>query len=465
MFLQDKLSSTDSPHLRTKIPYSPFLGRTPPVLSPRQNGPIDFPIQRAQGEQLEPTSLIPMSVAASLASLRLSKAEFVCLVASLMALNAFAIDIMLPAMSTIASDFNVTATNDIQLIVIIYMIGFATSQLVFGPLSDALGRRRLLGWILIGYMVCAVGCALTVNLTSLLIMRFLLGIASGGTRVIAISVVRDLFEGRGMASLMSLVLTIFLIVPILAPSVGQIILWFGSWRMIFGMLAAAGLGMFVWTRLRLPETLPVERRSQWNPDTILATYKKVLSDRIVIGYALAGGLVFATVIGFISSSEQIFRDVFSSGDRFALFFAVIAGSMGVGTLINSNIVARVGMRRLSHAAVIGMTIVMALLWGLTLAFGQHLLVFLGLFAAAFFCVGFIAGNFNAIAMEPLGKIAGTGSAVLGFSTTLTSAVIGGLIAHKFDGTIYPLIAGFAFIGVATLVVVVVTERGRLMNSY
>lgn len=382
--------------------------------------------------------------------------------AYLMALNALAIDVMLPAMSEIGTALSVADPNDAQLIVVIYMLGFGTSQLIWGPVTDRFGRKSVLSWVLTGYILASLGCTLSQNFSTLLAWRFLLGVMAGGTRVIAVSVVRDLYVGRGMARIMSLVMTVFMVVPILAPLIGQTILnIFHTWQSTFGILAAGGLIMLIWSYFRLPETRPPEKRTSIEPKAVFAAYASVFKNREALGYMLASGVIFGALFAFISSSEQIFNDVFKTPDTFVYWFACIAAAMSVANFTNSRIVEKLGQRVISHTAIIGFTLISLILLIVTNVFGPNLYVFMALFALVFMNFGFMGPNFNSMAMEPLGRIAGTASALLGFASTTMAASIGGFIARQYDGSLEPVLLGYVGLGIVSFLIVLWTEKGKL----
>ncbi len=399
----------------------------------------------------------------------LRKAELVAIVAGLMTLNAMAIDIMLPALSQIAAATGLTAEggavdNRQQLIIFAYVLGFGAPQLVWGPVTDRFGRRAPLFIGLIGYIAVSLACALIQDFWVLLGARFLQGVFSSGARIVASAVVRDLFSGRAMASFMSLVMTIFMIVPIVAPSLGQLILMFAPWEAIFIWLGIWGAVMLAWTWLRLPETLPVPARRPLNMASALGAYMSVLRSKVSFGYMCASGIVFGALFAFIASSEQVFRQVFDKGDTFAYWFAGVAGVMALGNFTNSRLVEKVGMRRISHTALIVFTTISAGLAISTIMFGENFVIFFPLFAIAFGCFGLMGSNFSALAMEPLGTIAGTASAAYGFATTLASAFVGAFIGSQFNGSTVPLMLGFAVLGTVSLIIVLITEKGRLFSA-
>ncbi|MCA8904410.1 MAG: MFS transporter, partial [Hyphomonas sp.] len=287
------------------------------------------------------------------------------MIAGLMALNALAIDIMLPALNQIAHAVGLTADgvesdNRQQLIIFAYVLGFGAPQIVWGPVTDRFGRRAPLFVSLAGYIVTATLCITVRDFHALLAARFVQGVFSAGARLVATSVVRDLFAGRQMARFMSLVMTIFMIVPIIAPAVGQAVLLVAPWEWIFGVLVMFGIVMLGWTWTRLPETLPPENRIPLNFGTALGAYAEVIRTPVTFGYMCASGIVFGALFSFIATSEQVFREVFHRGEDFVLWFSGIAGMLAVANFTNSRLVEAVGMRRISHTALILFTVLSAL---------------------------------------------------------------------------------------------------------
>jgi len=394
----------------------------------------------------------------------LGTGERIALLAALMALNALAIDMMLPALGAIAGDLGVLDANDQQLVVIAYVLGFGVPQLVWGPLSDAYGRRSVILVALAGYSLMAFVTVALNDFRLLLAMRFLQGVFAAGCRVIAVAVVRDMFKGARMAKTMSFIMTVFMIIPITAPAMGQGVLLLGPWRAIFVVLGALGAFVAGWVLIRLPETHPVEQRAPLQLGETMRAYGEVLKNRVSLGYTLGAGVAFGALFAFISSSEQIFREVFGQGETFVLWFAGVAGAMAVVSLMNATLVERIGMRRLSHGAVVGFTVLAGVLLAVTLLHGDHLASFYPLFVLVFALFGLIGANFNALAMEPLSRVAGVGSASYGFATTTLAGFIGGAIGRAYNGTTVPLVGGFFLLGLATIVIVAVTERGRLFAA-
>jgi DHA1 family bicyclomycin/chloramphenicol resistance-like MFS transporter len=390
--------------------------------------------------------------------------EFVALAASLMALNALGIDSMLPALPAIGEALNVAQANDRQYVITAFLIGFAVAQLAYGPLADRYGRRPVLAASLLAYALTSVLAALAGSFTLLLIARAVMGASAAGARVVTVAMVRDCFSGRAMARVMSFVMIVFMAAPIIAPAFGEGILLIGSWRLIFWGVAVAGIAVFAWFWLRMPETLPADARQPLNPGRIARDYALVVRDRNSVGYTLAATATAGALFGFIGSIQQIMADVFHMPHRLVPVFAVVAGTMGMGAFLNSRIVMRYGMRPISHTAltvlVVLASIHLAVAWG---GF-ESIWTFVVLQAAMMGCFGLVGANFSAMAMEKMGEIAGTASSLQGFVSTLGGALIGAAIGQAFDGTTIPLYAGFVLMGGTALLIVAITERGRLFRA-
>ncbi len=387
------------------------------------------------------------------------------MVAALSALNALAIDVMLPALPDIQRDFAFANANDRQLVIVAYVALFGVAQLVYGPLADAYGRRSVLIWALAIFIAGTMLCVIAPTFELFLIARALEGVGAAATRVIATAVVRDLTHGKRMAQVMSMAMTVFMIVPIVAPGIGQLILLVAPWRWIFGALLLYALAVLVWTLVRLPETLRPENTTPFRPRQIAAAYMAVLRERQTVGYILATTFMTSCLFSYITASQQIFVDVYQLGAVFPVAFASIAVAISIGTFLNSRIVMLHGMRRISHTMTLAFTssaAVLALAAELGLA---GFWVFFTLLALTFSCFGLITSNYNALAMEPLGRVAGSGSAVFGAITASGGALLGGLIARAFDGTVVPFALGLALAGAAALGAIAWTERGRFAARY
>ena len=396
---------------------------------------------------------------------RIPIAELVALSAAMMALNAFAIDMMLPALGQIGSELGAANANDRQLIVVAFVIANGVAQLFFGPLVDRFGRKTILMWSIGGYILGSALCIVAPSFFLLLCARAFQGFTTAGARVAAVAIVRDQCSGRKMAEVMSIAVTVFMAAPIIAPAIGQGVLLVGPWRWIFGALLAYGLIAAIWMWIRIPETLNVADRQTLRPGPIVSAYRDFLRHRIAMGYTVASALCFGALFGYISASEQIFLETFEIGDGFAIAFAAIAASLGVATLLNARLVSRYGMRRLSHAALVLFASVNLVHISWALLFGESFYLFMTMMSLSFFALGLIAPNANSIALEPMGHIAGAAAAANGFFGTFVAGLLGGVIARFYDGTVLPIVCGFFFLGVAALILVFWTEKGALFRPH
>jgi DHA1 family bicyclomycin/chloramphenicol resistance-like MFS transporter len=388
--------------------------------------------------------------------------EFVVLMAGLMALNALAIDAMVPALPAIGETLGVADANSRQLVVSLYVLGFGTTQIVYGPLSDRYGRKPVLAVSLALYVGFALACAAAASFTMLLAARMAQGAAAAATRVLVVSIVRDRFEGAAMARLMSLVFLVFLLIPVLAPAFGQLTLMVAPWHWIFFGLAICGTAMLAWLLVRLPETLHAEYRRPLSARAILEGVRETLSGRQSLGYTLAFTLMMGALMGWINSIQQIVFDVFERPELIAVAFAGVAVPMAVTSYMNSRLVERIGTRRISHLGLALFTAV-SLVHLATAGMGESLWLFIAFQGAAMACFGLASANFGALAMQPLGHVAGTASSVQGTIGTIGGALLGLAVGQSFDGSVVPMAAGFAGFGAAALLVLLWTERGRLFG--
>jgi DHA1 family bicyclomycin/chloramphenicol resistance-like MFS transporter len=389
--------------------------------------------------------------------------EFVAFIAAVMAVNALGVDLMLPALADIGRDLLVSQANHRQWVVTVYMVGFGAGQLVYGPLADRVGRRPVLIATLIGFIAASVFAASSVTFAALLGARLLQGLMSASTRVLAVAIVRDGASGRQMARTMSIAQMIFFIVPILAPTLGQGLLAFGPWRFIFYALGGFAAFVLAWSLVRLPETLPVAARRPLSLANLRQSYSLTLSNRYSIGYAIAAALTFGGIIAFVSSAQQIFVDEFGAGRRFTLLFAICAFSMGVASFANSRLVERLGTRLISQSAVLAL-IALSIVHLIVIQAGQETLTsYMILQALSMTCIGLCGSNFGAMAMEPVGHIAGTASSVQGFITSIGAVLVGSAIGQSYAGTTLPLAIGYLLIGLAVLALIWVVEKGELFR--
>lgn len=389
--------------------------------------------------------------------------EFVALVAALMSLGALGIDSMLPALPEIGRRLGVPDVGGRALVVTVFVVGFGLGQLVQGPFTDRYGRRPVLIGGLIGYIVCCLLAGLAGSFTLLLTARFAGGVAIAASRVVTIALVRDCFTGRAMAKVSSLAFMVFMAAPILAPSVGQLILLAGSWRLIFEVIAGLSALVLAWFAWRMPETLAPENRVPLSVAQLLRGWRATLGDRASLGYMIAGMIVQGALFGYIGLIEPIMERVFHAQHLLGPVFAASAGTMAAANLLNSRIVMRLGMRRISQAALVVMTLAAA---GGLIAAGmgrEGLVPFVVLQALAMAGYGLAGSNMSAMAMENMGAIAGTAASLQGALVVTGGAVLGSIIASFFDGTTIALHMGFFVAGLLGLGIAAIVERGRLFR--
>ncbi|WP_454849611.1 multidrug effflux MFS transporter [Rhizobium binxianense] len=397
----------------------------------------------------------------------MGKREFIALAAFMMAVNSLAIDVMLPALQQIGISLGVESENHRQFVVSSYLFGFGMAQLFFGPISDRFGRRAplLIGFLI--YICSAFGIALIPSFTGLLALRFIQGIGAAATRVITISIVRDIYGGRRMAEVMSLISMTFMIVPVIAPGTGQVVMLFSSWHMIFVFIGTMAALIGIWAYVRLPETLDPANVRPFTARSVIGGFKVVLTNRSALCYTIATTFIFGALFGFINSAQQVYVGIYGLGVYFPFAFAGVAIFMSMSSFINSRLVGRFGMRRLSHGSLIGFIIINTI-WLLVQLFGPQptpFPLFICLFGLAMFQFGWIGSNFNSLAMEPLGHVAGTASSVLGFTSTVGGAAIGAVIGQAFNGTALPMVLGYFSVAFIGLFFVLIAEKGRLFQAH
>jgi DHA1 family bicyclomycin/chloramphenicol resistance-like MFS transporter len=381
--------------------------------------------------------------------------EFVVIISLMMSLTALSIDAMMPALPQIGIELGVQNDNARQLIISTIFLGLAFGQLFFGPLSDKTGRKPA---IYAGYGIFIAGSFLSIfalNFPMMLAGRLLQGVGVSAPRAVTMALVRDRYEGRMMARVMSFAMTVFILVPMLAPALGQAIMGFSGWRGIFVSFVIIALATLIWFALRMPETLAADRRAPFSLRRIVDATLVIVRNPTAIGYTITAGLIGGAFLGYLNSAQQIYQEQYALGERFPLFFAIVSFSLGLASLLNARLVLRYGMRFLvwwSHIFVIGLAafaLVIVLMTG-----GQPPLWFLMAYLMlTFFGVGILFGNQNALAMEPLGRLAGIGAAVVGSLSTLIQTPLGTLIGQRYNGTITPLVVGIGVLAGVSIFVV------------
>jgi len=375
-------------------------------------------------------------------SSRISPREFTLLVALLMSIVAISIDALLPALGIISTDIVMAYPNQAQLIISALFLGMAIGQLICGPLSDAIGRKKVLYSGILLFLAGSLICFVAQDINTLLLGRFIQGLGVSGPYVSAISIVRDKYAGREMAKVMSLVMMIFIMVPAIAPSLGQGILLFASWRYIFVLYIGYSILIGLWIFLRLEETLPKEKRIPLSITGFMDGFKEVIFNHSTMCYTLCMGLFFGSFVGYLNSSQQIFQVQFGVGKLFTVYFGILALMFGAASLFNSQLVEKWGMHFISYRAVISIIFSSGLFLGLHTLCDIQLWMFMVYAAVLFFCFALVFGNINAMAMEPMGHVAGIASAVIGAVSSIISMLIGTAIGQLYNNTLIPVTLGF-----------------------
>ncbi|NHQ60277.1 multidrug effflux MFS transporter [Chlorobium sp. BLA1] len=379
-------------------------------------------------------------------------AEFITLTALMMSLVALSIDTMLPALADIGKELGVHEENTNQLILSILFLGMASGQLLYGPISDSTGRKPA---IYLGYALFITGTLFSLvaqNFPVMLAGRFLQGFGTAGPRIVSIAIVRDRYEGSSMARVMSFVMTVFILVPIVAPAIGQGIVVLSGWRAIFGTFLVFALLSIAWFALRQPETLKPENRIPFSFKRMTATIRSILENRSALGYTVTAGLVSGYFLGYLNSAQQIFQEEYALGERFPLYFAALALSIGSASFVNARLLLHHSMQSLSRKALLTIGTLSVAFLLLILLQENHpplwqLMLYLFL---TFFSTGILFGNLNALAMETLGSIAGIGSGIVGSLSTFISLIVGTAIGQSYNGTVLPLTTGFFILSIISL---------------
>lgn len=385
--------------------------------------------------------------------------------AAIMAATALGIDLMLPAFGAIREEFGLPPDSTaVAGTVTAYFLGLALAQIVHGPLSDRFGRKAVLNAGLALYLVAALGAASAPSLSVLYAARFVWGVGAAGPRVVVVAMIRDRFAGDAMAKALSFIMAVFVVVPVLAPSVGALILAVGSWRWVFAFGGIYATGVALWAR-RLPETLPPERRMPLALGRIRRAARIVFTNRLTVGYTLALTALFGAFSSYLASSELVVGEILGRRPAFPYVFGGLAAVMGLAMLVNGTIVTRVGVRRLVHTTMLGLAFSA---WVAAAVIANHagrppFWVYLVSMAAILGLHALVFPNLNTIAMYPMGEVAGTASAVIGTISMGLGAMIGSVIDHTLSSTVTPLIVGFAGCGTLAALVVLAVERGRLFR--
>lgn len=405
-------------------------------MTPRSPGPDPFPIREG---------------------------ELVSLLAMLQALQALAIDMMLPALGVMSRDLGVTDPNQRQLVVGIFLVGIGLGALIPGPLADRFGRRPVLFGCLAFYIVPAVACAFVQDFNTLLGLRLVQAVGCSGLAIVPQAIIRDRFEGDRMARLQSMISVIFMTVPMFAPSLGQAVMALLGWRWIFGIMAILASMVTVWIWFRLPET--AHRRSQVSTrvNSLAITMIRIAFTRQSIGYVLASTLMMSAIWGFINSSQQLVAEHFGAGTSFPYIFGLMALGMAMASLVNSRIVERFGARRVSQTGLFAFIAIASLQVWLAFQPGQTLWQFVPLMAANMALLGFMGANFGSIALQPFAENAGAAASVQAFIRTIIASILGAVIGQAYDGSARPIAFALLAAGLLSLGLVLFSENGVLFR--
>lgn len=390
----------------------------------------------------------------------IGRIEFIALMAALMSMVALSIDAMLPALNIIGQDLNVTNPNDSQLVISSVFLGMAFGLIIYGPISDSFGRKNA---IYLGMVIFLIGCLISIfaqDFHHMLIGRVLQGFGAASCRVITIAMMRDQYDGKEMAKNMSLIMMVFIMVPALAPSIGQLVLIFANWHGIFIVLFAIGLLTSIWLHFRQGETLAPEKRVPFSLSNIKRGMIETIKHPEARTYTLAAGIMFGAFIGYLSSSQQILQVQYGTGDLFSVYFGILALAIGFSSFANSKLVMRIPMQALCIAALIVVlsTSILFLIYAEFMDENPGLMSFMLYMLSTFFCFGILFGNFNALAVHPLGHIAGVATSVISTVQTLISVVVGTYIGQHYNGTVMPLVFGFIACTSITLGLVIWLRR-------
>lgn len=390
-----------------------------------------------------------MNAARDVIEQKLGRVEFTMMLAMTMALGALAIDMILPAMGDLRETFGLPPdSNDVAAIITFFLLGLSFGQIFWGPLSDVLGRKRILYAGLTLYVIGAIAASLSPTLPLLLASRLVWGFGAAGSQIVARSVIRDTYEGEAMARAMSFIMAVFLLVPIMAPTLGAVVLLVGSWQWIFIVMALFAVAIALWT-LRLPETLAPGDRIPFHAGKLARAGKFVVSNRMTMGFTFAQATIFGLFASYLASSQLFLDDVFGIGEWFPLFFGMLALVMGAVMLVNARLLKRVSLRPLIRAS-FTLYLVATAVFAMAMIFTRGrppFALFVITFLPILFAHALLIPNLNAIAMIPMGSVAGTAAAVVGSIATFGGSVIGLTIDRAYNGTLVPFGIAAATTGV------------------
>lgn len=387
------------------------------------------------------------------------KFEFVALMASLMSIVALSIDALLPALPEIGKTLNVTNHENNQLLITMIFLGLGFGQLIFGPLSDSFGRKPIVYFGFIVFIIASIICVTTKSFELMIIGRIFQGIGLSSPRSLSLSMIRDSYSGNYMAKIVSIVVMFFILIPIIAPTLGQVLINLFNWQSIFYFNLIFGIGIMIWFWLRQPETLPKEKRAKFSFDLFIKGTKEFFKHKEAVAFTAVSGFITGSFMVYLSTSQQIFQEQYNLAEMFPYIFASLAISIGLATFMNSRLVEKYGMLRISFSAAVAYASI-SLLYVVLFWSGKnpHVAILVSFFALQFFAVGFLFGNLRALAMEPLGHIAGIGAAINGFLSTVVAVPIANYIGSFVELSVLPLFIGFSVFGILSVLVFIYHKK-------
>lgn len=387
------------------------------------------------------------------------KFEFVALMAALMSLVALSIDALLPALPDVGRTLGVINTSDNQLLITMIFLGLGVGQLIFGPLSDSFGRKNIVYLGFVVFVIASIICVTTKSFEMMIFGRILQGIGLSSPRTIAIAMVRDSYSGDYMAKVLSIIVAFFILVPTIAPAFGQFFLNIADWRAIFNVNLVIGIIIVIWFWRRQPETLIKSKRTPFTIALFINGTKEFFKHKQAVAFTLVSGFITGSFMVYLSTSQQIFEKQYGLGEWFPYLFASTALAVGSSTFMNSRLVIKFGSFRIANTAAIAYALI-SLLYIIIFFKGNNppIAILLGFFLCQFFAVGLLFGNLRALAMEPLGHIAGIGAAINGFISTVMAVPIANYIGSFVDTSVLPLFIGFSIFGMLSVLTFVIVKR-------
>ena len=376
-----------------------------------------------------------------------SQLEFVALMAALMSIAALALDALLPALDVIGLAVGAAEPAQNQLLITLFFLGLGTGPLLFGPISDSIGRKTVVYWGFGLFIVASYICVYAPNLEMMVLGRILQGMSLAAPRTISVAMVRDCYSGDYMARILSFVTVVFILVPIIAPAMGKAIFDSWGWEAIFHMQVIFAILVGIWFWKRQPETLAVRDRTTFRFNVFIKGYKELLGYRQTMLFTLIWGFITGSFLVYLSTSQQVFQEQYDLKEMFPYIFASLAITIGSATLLNGTLVLRFGMLRIVTVALTAFVLIsLAYIVLFHNTANPSFPVALTFFALQFFAVGFLFGNLRALAMEPVGHIAGIGAAITGFIATIMGVPISAYIGQFVSDTIMPMFVGFLVCG-------------------